>query len=364
MTTLHLRHSINRSPLWLGLVLVPLVLICFALLPRAQAVTPIPDGFYPNDNAAEGGNTALFSLTTGSFNTAIGVNSMFLENTGNKNTAVGDSSLKRNTSGSNNTATGIQALFNNTTASNNTADGNVALFSNNTGFKNTAIGTSALQSNTTGSNNTALGISAGTNIVTGTNELLIGDMGGASDESNVIAIGNVSATGTDYQQFFVGAVSGVSVTGDPVLVSADGQLGVASSSGRFKEAIKPMGKDSEAIFALKPITFHYKKQIDPKAMPQWGLLAEEVEKVNPGLISRGRDGKPFTVRYEAINAMLLNEFLKEHKRVEEQQASISQLRSEMQTMVAQLKEQAAQIQKVSAQLEVNKPTPKMVINTP
>jgi hypothetical protein len=164
--------------------------------------------------------------------------------------------------------------------------------------------------------------------------------------------------------------------GAAVKVNAAGQLGTAPSSARFKEAIKPMDKASETILALKPVTFRYKKEIDPERAPQFGLVAEEVEKVNPTLVDRGADGKLYTVRYEAVNAMLLNEFLKEHKKVEQQQAIVEQLRSNaaeqeatiselkkgMGTLTAQLKQQAAQIQKVSAQVEVSKPAPRVAIN--
>src|SRR5947208_7246218 len=147
-----------------------------------------------------------------------------------------------------------------------------------------------------------------------------------------------------------------------VMIDSAGQLGTASSSERFKKEIKPMDKASEAILALKPVTFHYKT--DSKGIPQFGLVAEEVAKVNPDLVVRDAKGEIYTVRYDAVNSMLLNEFLKEHKKVEEQQASIGQLKSEMQTMVAQLKEQAAQIQRVSAQLEVSKRAPQVVTNKP
>src|SRR6202022_3728717 len=148
-----------------------------------------------------------------------------------------------------------------------------------------------------------------------------------------------------------------------------GQLGVAPSSQRFKDEIKPMDKASEAILALKPVSFRYKHELDPKGIPQFGLVAEEVEKVNPDLVVRDADGKVFTVRYEAVNAMLLNEFLKEHRKVEEQgrkaqeqERTIAQLKKGMEVLTAQLHEQSSQIQKVSAQLELNKPAPRTVLN--
>jgi len=154
-----------------------------------------------------------------------------------------------------------------------------------------------------------------------------------------------------------------------VIVGSNGQLGTVVSSERFKEAIKPMDKASEAILALKPVTFHYKKDLDPEGVPQFGLVAEDVEKVNPALVARDADGKVYTVRYDAVNAMLLNEFLKAHRKVEEQEATITQLKSTvaqqqkgMEVFAATVKEQASQIQKVSAQLELNKPAPRTVLN--
>ena len=116
-----------------------------------------------------------------------------------------------------------------------------------------------------------------------------------------------------------------------------------------------MERASEALFALKPVTFRYKQEIDPNGTPQFGLVAEEVEKVNPDLVVRDKEGKPYSVRYDQVNAMLLNEFLKEHSTVQE-------LRKEIATLTATVKEQASQIQKVSAQLETSKPAPQVVNN--
>jgi hypothetical protein len=158
-----------------------------------------------------------------------------------------------------------------------------------------------------------------------------------------------------------------------VKVDSDGHLGTVGSSERFKDAIKPMDKASEAILALKPVTFHYKKEFDPEGVPQFGLVAEEVEKVNPALITRDPEGRPYTVRYEAVNAMLLNEFLKEHRKIQQQEGSITQQRKdfeaaisqqqkEIKTLTATVKEQASQIQKVSAQLEMTKAAPQTVLN--
>jgi hypothetical protein len=144
-------------------------------------------------------------------------------------------------------------------------------------------------------------------------------------------------------------------------VDVAGHLGIKTSSQRFKEGIKPMANASEAILALKPVSFRYKKEIDPEGTPQFGLVAEEVAKVNPALVLPDKEGKPYTVRYDAVNAMLLNEFLKEHRHVQEQdrkmceqERTIAQLRSGMELLAATVKEQASQIHKVSAQMEVSK----------
>ena len=186
-------------------------------------------------------------------------------------------------------------------------------------------------------------------------------------ESNTIRIGT---QGTQTKTFIAG-ISGVAVMGPAVHVSSSGQLGAQASSRRFKDDIKPMDKASEAILALEPVSFRYKREIDPDRTPQFGLVAEQVEKVDPALVARDADGKPYTVRYEAVNAMLLNEFLKEHRRVQEQareiqqqKATISELKNGMETVVARLKEQDSRIQKVSAQIEMGRPTPKVVLNRP
>jgi hypothetical protein len=215
-----------------------------------------------------------------------------------------------------------------------------------------------------------LGYQAGADLTTGDNNIDIGyNVGGVADESNTIRIGNTDVTDT-----YIRGISGQTAAGGvAVFVNSNGKLGTTTSSARFKDEIKPMGTASEAILALRPVSFRYKKEIDPQGIPEFGLVAEEVEKVNPDLIIRDPDGKPYTVRYEQINAMLLNEFLKEHRKVEEQEATIAQLRKEfqmvsvqqqkeIQLLGAQLKEQAEQIQKVSAQVEVKKPALRTVLN--
>jgi hypothetical protein len=147
-----------------------------------------------------------------------------------------------------------------------------------------------------------------------------------------------------------------SATGLPVLVGSDNKLGTTTSSQRFKENIKPMAKTSEAIFALKPVTFRYKKEFDRERIPQFGLIAEEVERVNPALVALDKEGKPYSVRYDQVNAMLLNEFLKAHRKMEEQGAIIARQQMQIEAL-------AAVVQKVSAQLELSKTAPQTVLNS-
>jgi Chaperone of endosialidase len=360
---------------------VAFALICFALSPTVQAVVPAPDGGYPNFTTAEGtkalqnlttgsANTAvgwfsLGSLTTGSFNTATGAGSL-LFNTADDNTAFGAAALLLNTTGFENTATGAVALLNNTTGDYNTANGYLALANNTNGEDNTATGDAALQSNTTGSVNTAIGGAALSGNTTGTGNIALGYLAGGNlttgdyniDIGNVGVVGdaNTIRIGGDNQgATFIAGVYGVSVAGLGVAMNSSGQLGTVGSSRRFKKEIKPMGQASEAILALEPVTFHYKKEIDPSGTSQFGLVAEEVEKVNPDLVVRDKEGKPYSVRYDQVNAMLLNEFLKEHRKVEEQQNEIDVLRAE-------LKEQRALIQKVTDKVELAKPVPQTVLN--
>src|SRR4029450_13368483 len=196
-------------------------------------------------------------------------------------------------------------------------------------------------------------------LTTGDLNIDIGNVGVAA-ESNTIRIG----TGGDQTRTFIAGITGTAVAGAAVKVNANGQLGVAPSSERFKADIKPMDKASEAVLALKPVTFSYKKEVDSTGIPQFGLVAEQVAKVNPAQVDRDGKGEIYTVRYEAVNAMLLNEFLKEHRTVQELEATVAQQQKEIQALTASLKEQASQIQKVSAQLEVSKPAPQMVINNP
>ena len=440
--------------------------------PKAFAVAPAPDGFYPGFNTAEG-QSALFSLTTGvantavgwfslksnaegSFNTAsgagtlllntgdentatgagallsnitgaknsangafalfsntegadntaVGWKALFSNTTGNESTAIGSGALFANTTGDNNVANGFQALLSNTEGSDNTATGHSALATNNTGTSNTAEGFQALYFNTTGSVNTAVGAHALLNKTTGSFNTAVGAdalLNNASGSSNTVLgyqAGNGITTANNViairafgenvsNSCYIGQIfDSTSVGGSAVFVNAVGKLGTTTSSRRFKDDIKPMDKASEVILALNPVTFRYKKEIDPAGRSQFGLVAEEVEQVNPDLVVRDKEGKTHSVRYDAVNAMLLNEFLKEHKKVEEQQMCITELNSRvanqdriiaqqqngMEVLTAQLKEQAAQIEKVSARLaaaspsrgglEVSSPGSKLVINSP
>jgi len=469
MTTVHLRKLIGRSPFWRGLLLIALA--CFAFSPTVRAISPAPDGGYPNFNTAEGTN-ALFSLTngdrntangfaalysntggfqntangaaalqhnttgnyntangalalfyntTGSENTVNGVDALFYNttgsentangyqalfhnttghhntangsfslylNTGNDNTANGSGALSDNSTGSENTANGYQALGSNRTGSDNTANGAYALFFNRTGYNNTANGVDALLNNRSGRSNTAngfdalynntggsfntaegfnallsnngsnnigLGYSAGSSLTTGGGNVCIGSgIFGVAGESNTTRIRNV------YSSF---------ASARAVYVNADNKIGTLVSSRRFKNEIKPMDKASEAILALKPVTFRYKKEIEPNGAIMFGLIAEEVEQVDPELVTRNDKGDAETVRYEAVNAMLLNEFLKENRKVEQQDATITQVKSTAAKQEATIAKQQKQVealttglQKVTDQLELSKPAPRTVSN--
>ena len=441
----------NATPLYF----ITPVLLCIALLPQAQAVSPAPDGCYPGFTTAEGcdalkflttgvGNTglgwrSLFSNSSGNFNTgvgagtlvlntadsntAVGVAALLLNTTGTQNVAVGTAAFVHNDSGSGNNAVGAFALYNNTDGFTNNAVGNSALLdnihghdntaigdlalsnndstgsglgndntaagsgalfmntdgdsntavgfhallSNTTGLKNTATGARALPNNTDGSTNTAVGFGALLNNTTGLNNIAIGNLAGMSlttgdnnidigaiglaDESNTIRIGvPVVATAC-----VIGGIYGRTTVdaGIPVLIDDTGQLGTVSSSRRFKKDIQPMDKASEEILALKPVTFHYNS--GGGGMRQFGLIAEDVAEVSPDLVVRDKEGNPYTVRYDQVNAMLLNEFLKEHRKVQELEANATRQQKQIDALTAV-------VQKVSAQLEVSKPAPQTVLN--
>jgi hypothetical protein len=380
-------------------VIITFALVCFAPLQNTQAVVPAPDGGYPGGNTAEGQN-ALLSLSTGAYNTGLGFSSLsattignfntgigagtLLANTADENTATGAGALLSNTIGEDNTANGAFALFSNTEGEGNTATGISALFSNTTGSLNTAIGRDALSdnttggfntangnnalvSNTTGSGNTANGEVALSNNTTGNSNTALGFAAGTgvTTANNVICIGTLGVNVSD--SCYIGNIFGqpVAIFGAaPVLVDSDGKLGTVLSSRRFKHDIKPMDKASETLLVLKPVTFHYKS--DSKDTPQFGLIAEEVAEVNPDLVVRDKEGKPYTVRYDQVNAMLLNEFLKEHRKNEQQEATIIHLKQDFQSKLAEQQKQIEALtnglQKVSAQLELSKPAAQTVNN--
>jgi hypothetical protein len=373
MTTLHLRKSI--------FLLIPLSLTLFALPQMAQAEDGSV-GSAGSQNTAEGdgalqnlatngvrntavGFDALLSNTGGGANTAIGAATL-ASNTANNNTACGSYALNANTTGDGNTATGIDALMLNTDGSSNTANGASALFNNTLGGDNTANGSQALLNNTTGNNNTAsgfqalsnntggsfniaLGSRAGANLTTGSNNIDIGHQGLAG-ESKTIRIGNKSG----HTSAYIAGIYGKTVaSGVGVIIGSNGLLGTVQSSARYKQAIHPMDQASEALLQLEPVTFRYKEDLDPNGIPQFGLIAEQVEKVNPDLVARDEDGKVNTVRYEAVNAMLLNEFLKEHRKVQTLEGRLDEQQKQIETLTAA-------VQKVSAQVALSKPTPQLV----
>jgi uncharacterized coiled-coil protein SlyX len=314
------------------------------------------DALFNNTTGAQNtaiGKAALSNNTTGPQNTAIGTAALSNNTTGPLNTAIGVNALVSNNEGDTNTAVGANALEGNTTGGLNIAAGFLALHSNTTGVANTAVGERALLNNTTGSLSVALGALAGRNVVTANNVICIGNGVAGADVIGTTWIGNIFGRNTQ------------NGTTAPVVVSADGQLGTVASSERFKKDIAAMEKTSEAILSLRPVTFLYKT--DTKGIPQFGLIAEEVAKVNPALVLPDNEGKPFTVRYDAVNAMLLNEFLKEHRKNEEQQATITELKStvaqqqkDFQAIAAKQQNQiealTAGLQKVSARLAAASPS--------
>ena len=405
-------NSLDRRLRRLGLFL--LALSCCMFISAARAVDPPPDGDYGNANTAEGllalanvtpnsdtldgvgntavGNFALYANTTGGFNTATGDVALQYNVSGNNNTATGYVALQYNTSGRLNTATGSGALSNNTTGSSNTAAGLNALFSNRTGTQNTAIGVGALfnniasnntatgfqalssnkgngqsntasgafalRNNTTGSNNIALGFQAGANLTTGGKNIDIGNVGSVG-EGNTIRIGTEVSSALVSSATFIAHIYGQTVDGAsalPVFIDNSGRLGTVQSSARFKDSVKPMDSASEALLKLQPVTFRYKQEVDASGAPQFGLIAEQVEKVAPDLVIHDKQGKPYTVRYEAVNAMLLNEFLKEHRKVEEQHEVVSELKSIVTRQEKQIETLNASLQRVSDQLQTRQPT--------
>jgi hypothetical protein len=293
-----------------------LAVSCFALLPKTQALTPPPDGCYPGFTTAEGCNAlshltsgaantglgwyALFGTSTGNYNTGVGAGTL-VTNNADSNTAVGTAALLLNTAGTENSALGTAAMVNNDNGFNNTAVGAFVLQTNTNGSNNTAVGGSALQ-NSTGDYNTAIGAGAGVDPDIGSNNVYIGDAG-HMDDNNVIAIGGVAASGTDYENTYIGGIYGASVntsTSLPVYVDTDGHLGttLANTSGQ-KLRIRGLQR--------------------------------------------------------AQHQATLNEFQNQQKRIAELEATVARL-------ATTVKEQSAQIEKVSALMELRKPARRVVVN--
>ena len=403
----------NRNTIFVAILSA---LACFAVLQATQAVEPAaPDLSLPGGNTADG-QLALLSLTSGTFNSAFGFESLLvlsdasfdtgigagalLLDTAGTNTAVGAGALLTNSTGSDNNAFGTFALFNNiggsfnnahgrnallnSTGSENNAFGDDAMFFNTSGGGNSAFGDDALDECVDGSENVAVGDEAGTSIVHGSDNVAVGAGAQVGDGSNNVAVGSGAGVGlasasrniainvpeagpfADFDDTcFIGSIFG-EVVSDPgsqaaVFVDQFNVVGIFNSSRKYKHDIQPMDKTSEELYRLKPVTFKFNS--DWKGTTQYGLIAEEVAEVDSQLVVR-KDGELVTVRYEQVNAMLLNEFLKEHKKVQDLETTVAQQQKGMEVLTAQLKEQAAQIQKVSARLEVNKPAPQVVANKP
>ena len=354
-------------------ILLTFALVCFALVQNAQAVNPPPDGGYPGGNTAEG-TAALLNLGPNGFNnTAIGFLSLKNTTQGDANTAVGAGALFSNRGQGQNTATGAGALFN-SNGENNTANGAFALYTNSIGSGNTAVGSNALYNNTvtyantaigygallnnggdfgTAGGNTAIGFEALYNNTTGNSNIAVGSNAGfaVTTSSNVLCIGTQGANVDD--SCYIANIWQQPGGSQQVFVNADGKLGAQVSSRRFKDEIKPMEQSSEVIYKLRPVSFRYKPVIDPSRPSGFGLIAEDVDAVASDLVLRDKEGKPYTVRYDAVNAMLLNEFLKEHQAFVEEQRKVERLEKQVAALTAGL-------QKVSAELETNRAAPQTV----
>jgi hypothetical protein len=309
-------------------------------------------------------------------NTAVGSNTL-VANTAARNTATGASALENNTTGFNNTANGFQALNFNDDANNNTATGAFSLSNNTSGDDNTATGVTSLNSNTSGGSNTAFGFSALLNNTTGFENIGVGHAAG----QNVVTANHVIAIGANaldvsnscfIGQIYTNVQPQVGIDPDLVTINSSGRLGRANvSSRRYKHDIQPMHTASETIYSLRPVSFRYHKEYDQTQTIAFGLIAEEVAEVNPDLVGRNREGQPESVRYEQINAMLLNEFLKEHRKGEEQdckiqqqESTIAELTSEIRTLATKVNEQASQLQQMSAQLQINDAAAKEIAQNP
>jgi hypothetical protein len=404
-----LMNQLNPSSLLKrGWVLTLIVVGGLVLCSMAQAIEPAaPDVDRGGGNTSDGAG-ALAGLTSGTFNSAFGWDSLLVLSDASFNTAVGGGALLIDNGGEN-TAVGAGALLSNNVAADNNAVGAFALFNNdsdaaglgefnnahgrealvnnvdgeennafgdfslrnNLASHNTAMGDNSLISNTTGDGNTAVGRGAGNLIVDGNDNVCIGHHAGTglgASVDNCIAIGAPGAGpfATFNNTCFIGSIFDQIVsdpgTQEAVFVDQFNVVGIFSSSRRTKHDIQAMDKTSEMLYRLKPVTFKFNS--DWKGTTQYGLIAEEVAEVNPGLVTRRSDGQLSSVHYEQVNMMLLNEFLKEHKKVEDLQATVTQQQKGMEVLTAQLKEQAAQIQKVSAQVQMAKPATKVAAQNP
>ena len=275
---------------------------------------------YGSFNLFAGVAAGNLSLTGSGHNIGLGYGTLSQLTSGADNTAIGVEAIFQDTTGSENTACGVNTMINNTVGGYNSAYGGLSLYNNLGGSYNTALGYSALGINTSGSNNIAIGYQAGYNLTSGTNNICIGNPGASADS-------NTTRIGTNQTRAFISGIFGAtSASGVRVFVNSSGQLGTLTSSSRFKRDIESMDKTSDVLLSLHPVTFKYKPELDPTGTQQFGLVAEEVAQVDPDLVARDDQGCPYTVRYEAVNAMLLNEFLKEHRKVEEQANELETLR--------------------------------------
>jgi len=297
-------------------------------------------------NTASGMN-ALHGNTTGASNTASGRAALGSNTTGGSNTAAGRSALEFNTTGGSNTASGVNALFFNTTGSVNTANGVGALQSNTTGFNNTANGAGALINNTTGNANIAIGINAGLLLTVGDDNIVIGNPGVAG-ESATTRIGSSAQTRT-----FIRGIRGVTTgfaDAISVVIDSGGQLGTFSSSRRVKDDIADMGEGSSVLMKLRPVTFYYKADKNPKGRTlQYGLVAEEVAKVAPGLVARSADGSIETVYYQHLAPMLLNEYQKQQRIIDAQAAALKQQAARTAELEQERRMQTARIETLERQ---------------
>jgi len=271
-----------------------------------------------NQNTASG-LQAMFNNTSGSANTATGFKALFTNGIGSENTASGTGALFSNTFGSANVADGVNALFSNTTGYQNTASGVTALSSNIGGFNNTAVGFGAL-SQSTGNRNIAIGFQAGSTLTNGSTNIYIGHPGDG-DELKTMRLGSAQ------KRTFVAGIANTNVNGTPVVIDANGQLGVVLSSARYKREIEAMGSRSAGVLQLRPVTFAYRE--DAVGTVQYGLIAEEVAEVYPELVTRTASGEAQTVRYQALIPMLVNEIQRQHEAFQRESVEVAALRKEL-----------------------------------